>query len=78
MFYYKNLNTLNMKDLLTLKTELSNEWNKPKAKNIKGKTDKREARDYKKIESLQSDMEKVKHPIVAKKESKNFRNTLAK
>ncbi len=36
-----------------IKTDLSNEWNKPKAKNIKGDHDKREARSYKKIGELQ-------------------------
>lgn len=42
------------------KTQLSAEWNKPKAKNIKGKWDKREPRDYDKIAELQEDVNMAK------------------
>ena len=36
-----------------LTTQLSEEWNKPKAQNIKKEYDVREARSYKKIKELQ-------------------------
>jgi len=47
--------------LSELKDELSKEWNKPKAQNIKSKLDKREARSYKKIKELQEKLNNLKH-----------------
>ena len=54
-----------MENLKVLKTELSNEWNKPKVSNLrkdsKGKIiDARTPRDLKKIKSLQNQINKLK------------------
>jgi len=46
--------------LQSYKRQLSEEWNKPKAKNIKSDHDKREARSYKRIKELQELIAKEK------------------
>jgi len=50
-----------MTTLSKLETGLSQEWNKPKAQNIKEKQDDREARSYKRIKELQDQISKIKN-----------------
>jgi len=45
-----------------LKEQLSNEWNKPKEKNLK-ENDTRTPRDYEKISELQSQISKEKKKL---------------
>jgi hypothetical protein len=66
-----------MENLLELKTELSKEWNKPKAQNIKSEKDKREARSYKRIKDLQKQIDKVKNPVLPEDHKKNKRSKLS-
>jgi len=62
------------KNLSSLKTELSQEWNKRKAQNIK--EDKGEARSYKKIKEIQKQIYKLKNPLNIDKEKNNKRYKL--
>jgi len=53
----------NLEKIRELKIELSNEWQKPKAQNIKNDYDKREARSYKKITELYEKINEIKRNI---------------
>lgn len=55
------------KNISQLKNELSQEWNKPKAQNIKEKYDKREARSYNEIKNIQKQINKIKKKARKKK-----------
>lgn len=54
-----------MKKLNELKKQLSEEWNKPKAQNIKNDYDEREARSYKKIKEIQEKINQIKKEFKA-------------
>ncbi len=50
-----------------LRSQLSAEWNKPKAQNIKEEWDKREARSYERIKQLQEDINLAKTTLLTNK-----------
>lgn len=54
------LNAKDTEKLNELRTELSQEWNKPKAKNIESDNDKREPRSPKRIKELQTQINSIK------------------